>query len=207
MIAADLIDRAHASSVLEIAERYGARLKRISRSSPEWEGPCPVCGGRDRFSINTRKQIWNCRHCGKGGDSISLAQHLSGRSFREAVEDLAGETRLPTRVQAQAAKGPNVGEGDDLNLRLAAAIWDETLAFGAEAKPTSPYAISISTLFPITAVCVGIRNARGEKAVNEPPASSVDSQTRSPASRAESGDGESTNPPRNRARSGRKRAA
>ena len=53
-------------------------------------GPCPVCGGDDRFSINIKKQVWNCRGCSTGGDVIALVQHIDGSDFKEAVETLAG---------------------------------------------------------------------------------------------------------------------
>jgi hypothetical protein len=56
----------------------------------ERAGPCPKCGGTDRFSINCNKQVWNCRGCGKGGDIIELVQHLDGSEFVPAVQGLAG---------------------------------------------------------------------------------------------------------------------
>ena len=31
-------------------------------------GPCPRCGGKDRFWV--RKDAWGCRQCGQGGDAI-----------------------------------------------------------------------------------------------------------------------------------------
>ena len=68
----------------EIARR-GIRL----RGKSERVGPCPLCGGTDRFSINTRKQVFNCRGFG-GGDVIAMVQHLDGCSFAEAVRTLAG---------------------------------------------------------------------------------------------------------------------
>jgi CHC2 zinc finger len=52
-------------------------------------GPCPVCGGTDRFSINLKKQVWNCRRCERGGDVIELVRHIDGLSFGEAVRLLA----------------------------------------------------------------------------------------------------------------------
>lgn len=52
--------------------------------------PCPRCGGTDRFSINLRKQLFNCRGCGTGGDVIKLVQFLDGSDFQMAVETLAG---------------------------------------------------------------------------------------------------------------------
>jgi hypothetical protein len=54
-------------------------------------GPCPVCGGDDRFSINLRKQVWNCRGCARGGrDAVALAMHVAGVDFLNAVELLVG---------------------------------------------------------------------------------------------------------------------
>jgi hypothetical protein len=54
-------------------------------------GPCPICGGTDRFSINNAKGVWNCRQCGVGGDVIKLVQHLDGIDFIAACTTLAGE--------------------------------------------------------------------------------------------------------------------
>ena len=53
----------------------------------------PVCGGDDRLSIKTEKQvwIWNCRGCGKGGDATHLARHIDGSDFTAACTNLAGE--------------------------------------------------------------------------------------------------------------------
>jgi phage/plasmid primase-like uncharacterized protein len=67
-------------------------------------GPCPVCGGTDRFSINLKKQVWNCRGCARGGDVIALVQHIDGGSFMEAVETLVGPApRLAAKRQPKAA--------------------------------------------------------------------------------------------------------
>ncbi len=67
-------------------EERGFRLRgRIERV-----GPCPLCGGADRFAVNTRKQVFNCRGCGQGGDVIALVQFLDGCDFVEAVAILAG---------------------------------------------------------------------------------------------------------------------
>jgi CHC2 zinc finger len=68
--------------ILGVARNLGARLR---RSGGEWIGPCPVCGGTDRFAINPRKQLWNCRGCGRGGDAIDLMRHVTGASFASAV--------------------------------------------------------------------------------------------------------------------------
>jgi putative DNA primase/helicase len=61
------------------------------RGKIERVGPCPRCGGTDRFSINTRKGVFNCRGCNVGGDAMSLTRFLDGSSFRDACLTLAGE--------------------------------------------------------------------------------------------------------------------
>lgn len=61
------------------------------RGVGEMVGPCPDCGGRDRFAINTRKQVFNCRGCGGGGDVIALTQLIDKSDFRAACEHLTGQ--------------------------------------------------------------------------------------------------------------------
>jgi phage/plasmid primase-like uncharacterized protein len=82
--------------------RRGIHLKRQGR---ELVGPCPVCGGDDRFAINIKKQVWNCRGCDKGGDGIALVQHIDGCDFLGAVETLTGQRphgdATAARVQAR----------------------------------------------------------------------------------------------------------
>ena len=73
--------------ILGVARNLGARLR---RSGGEWVGPCPVCGGTDRFAINPSKGLWNCRGCGRGGDTIDLVRHVTGSSFASAVELVDG---------------------------------------------------------------------------------------------------------------------
>jgi hypothetical protein len=71
----------------ELARR-GITLRRVG---VEHVGPCPKCGGDDRFAINTEKQKFNCRGCGVGGDVIDLVQHLDDCGFVGACAKLTGE--------------------------------------------------------------------------------------------------------------------
>jgi hypothetical protein len=86
-----IIDAAKAVPIEHEVARRGIKL--VGRG--ERVGPCPVCGGKDRFAINTKKQIWNCRGCAKGGDVVDLVQHLDGVDFKVAVATLAGDKRKP----------------------------------------------------------------------------------------------------------------
>jgi hypothetical protein len=93
-------------------ERRGHRLKRAGR---ELVGPCPVCGGRDRFAVHTKKRVWNCRGCGRGGDVIDLVKHLDRTTTAEAVRTLTGSTsNRPTRTPtAPKDSGDDFGLDDD----------------------------------------------------------------------------------------------
>ena len=71
----------------ELARR-GHYLKRSGR---DLVGPCPECGGTDRFAITPAKRLWHCRHCQKGGNVIDLVLHLDGGEFLDAVQTLSGE--------------------------------------------------------------------------------------------------------------------
>ena len=64
--------KARAVRIEDEIVRRGIKL----RGKIERVGPCPKCGGEDRFSINTKKGVWNCRQCGVGGDVIKLVEHL-----------------------------------------------------------------------------------------------------------------------------------
>jgi hypothetical protein len=83
--------------VLEIAERHGAKLR---RSGKQYEGPCAVCGGDDRFWVVPGLNVAGCRGCDFRGDAIGLEMHLSGCSFVDAVRALIGkDAGTPQRRQ------------------------------------------------------------------------------------------------------------
>lgn len=80
-----------------------SRSPQIKKQGAEWIGPCPACGGRDRFSISPRKGVWNCRSLGRGGDVIHLAQHVEGGDFLIACTALTGR-ETPGRDSAETAE-------------------------------------------------------------------------------------------------------
>jgi len=83
--------------LIGLAGRY-TTLRR--ESSTELAGPCPKCGGSDRFHV--KSEWWFCRQCHpKGGDAIALMQWLNGYTFSEACAALSGGS-LPTVTNGQA---------------------------------------------------------------------------------------------------------
>jgi hypothetical protein len=74
-----------------------ASLKKIS--AREYSGPCPKCGGTDRFRVNDHG--WFCRVCtgepgsaGHYGDVIDFAQWFYGDRLFAAIERITGQRVL-----------------------------------------------------------------------------------------------------------------
>jgi putative DNA primase/helicase len=98
-----------------VNERGGLNLKASRRG--ELVGPCPQCGGDDRFAVSTKpgKQVFHCRGCHAKGDVIALVQFLDGIDFEHACEKLSGEPKpvgqQPKR-KSQGKLGPIVATYD-----------------------------------------------------------------------------------------------
>lgn len=88
------IEEARQVSIAQAVPLLGLKL---AGKRDEHAGPCPVCGGTDTFAFNTRKNKWNCRTGGVGGqDAIGLAAHVLGltlstrEGFLEACAAVSG---------------------------------------------------------------------------------------------------------------------
>jgi hypothetical protein len=117
----ELIERARAVNIQAVAVHHGARLRKAGGS--EFAGPCPLCGGRDRFSVNVRKNIWNCRGCSKGGDVIDLVRHLDGCGFAEAVARLTGEDWPKPEHAGETKQQRNARDAAAIAERIEKARW------------------------------------------------------------------------------------
>lgn len=123
--------QARAADILSGAQQHGAQLK---KSGGEYAGPCPVCGGCDRFSVNPQRQLWNCRGCGKGGDVVALVQHVMGIGFLDAVRELAGGKAGPIARGALKPPEPSPPPPDPTTRTSdAGAMWRE----GVEPRGTA----------------------------------------------------------------------
>lgn len=96
---------------LIIADGYGLK-KAASTNGGEWSGPCPFCGGRDRFRVWPRTGRYWCRGCGKAGDAIQYLRDARGMSFHEAcgVVGRTPEPRASKPRQAPAVWAPRQRE-------------------------------------------------------------------------------------------------
>ena len=69
------------------------QISGLKRAGREHIGPCPRCGGTDRFSVNTAKNLFQCRRCEGKGDQIGLVMFALGIDFRAALEWLVGPSQ------------------------------------------------------------------------------------------------------------------
>lgn len=94
--------------ILTLAEKRTQLKKTASTHGGEWVGPCPACGGRDRFHVwpdkvdskrSERVGIYWCRSCGKAGDVIQFLHDFEGMSYPEAFaaigEEMPSDGRHP----------------------------------------------------------------------------------------------------------------
>ena len=107
------VGRAKAADIAAFAAKRNLGLKRDGKGGKYLVGPCPRCGGSDKFAISTTKSLFNCRGCEKAGDVIALAQFLDGCDFNRAVETLTGE---PPPEEKPARKKPNGAGGRPLGV-------------------------------------------------------------------------------------------
>lgn len=68
-------------------------------------GPCPSCGGTDRFSIHSAKDIFNCRRCGINGHGvIDLVMATESVDFKRACEIITGRSAAEPIDEAKAER-------------------------------------------------------------------------------------------------------
>lgn len=88
-----------AMTVHDLAESDGLVLKKVSGTSGgEYAGPCPACGGKDRFRCwpheDSRGGRYWCRQCGRKGDAIQYLRDFRNMSFRDACNMLHLDTKF-----------------------------------------------------------------------------------------------------------------
>lgn len=91
------------------------------RSLSGKHGPCPLCGGRDRFRFDDKdgRGTYFCSGCG-AGDGVKLAMALTGQSFRDTALQIE---RLAGVVQPVAGKPDRTDEDKLAALRR---VWRES---------------------------------------------------------------------------------
>lgn len=83
-------------------------------------GPCPLCGGKDRYRFDDKdgKGTWFCSHCG-AGSGFDLVMRMKGVEFKEA----AGMVREV--IGGIEAAAPKKAKDTEDTMRLCRWMWDE----------------------------------------------------------------------------------
>lgn len=92
-------------------------------------GPCPICGGQDRFTYDNKRGRgdWVCRHCKDGepmaGDGLELIRRFRGMSFAELASEL--EDNRPPRPLPQVARPatPKAAMTDEAKAKRIQRVW------------------------------------------------------------------------------------
>lgn len=89
-----------------IKELYESRgFQATLKTGQEYCGPCPFCGGTDRFQLFTTQgndgagRYW-CRQCGASGDCIQFLRDVEHLTYRQALDALGIESSQ-TQPRAQ----------------------------------------------------------------------------------------------------------
>jgi hypothetical protein len=117
------IEAARSIKIEDECSRRGIRLKR--QGANERVGPCPRCGGTDRFAVNVTKRVWRCRQCQpRGGDILDFIQWIDACDFRKAIETLAGDRpRQATVRRTPEPRARTSEEYEQQQHRKAQWIW------------------------------------------------------------------------------------
>ena len=110
-----LIEQAHGVNLVQLVGHY-TQLRR--KSGGEYAGPCPKCGGEDRFTVDAKG--WFCRVCKPYDDAhgwygpIDFVMWQQGLRFMEAVAFLTGANMSEAiRTQPRQPEAPQRTEQTD----------------------------------------------------------------------------------------------
>ena len=138
---------------IDLLTLIGIHKRVATTNGGEYAGPCPFCGGEDRFRVWPEhadgKGRWWCRQCDKSGDAIDFVRERDNLSYTEALAQLnleaqeaPGERRTrqaqrnlekPRPGALQEARPPtwDLREARALVEDCEVALWDED---GAKAR-------------------------------------------------------------------------
>ncbi len=114
----------------------GAFKKVGQTSGGEWHGPCPFCGGKDRFIVHPNDgnggHCW-CRQCGKSGDSVGFLMEYKSLDFKAACEQLRLELPELQSTRQPRAPQPEVWASDLKDAACFEKAWQEAAYAFADA--------------------------------------------------------------------------
>lgn len=94
---------------MDVADLATSLGQRLVRRGQNWCGPCPACGGVDRWVVwpGPPGRAW-CRRCATGGDAIGVHRLLTGSGWYEAVRALAADAGVPVPPEPPLGSRPRL---------------------------------------------------------------------------------------------------
>lgn len=80
-------------NLLTYFQNHGRYVKVSTNKGGEYHGPCPKCGGNDRFIIWPERNGFWCRKCDWKGDDIEALRVIDSLSCKEAFARVGRECR------------------------------------------------------------------------------------------------------------------
>jgi hypothetical protein len=89
---------------------YAGNLVSLKPAKNYQIGPCPMCGGRDRFQIKRTQtgDVWLCRKCspGKYKSAIDFLMTFHNEKFIDALQRAGGDITAPAPRQGKPVQAP-----------------------------------------------------------------------------------------------------
>jgi len=127
-------------NILELISSDGFKFEKVANTrGGEYHGPCPFCGGNDRFRIQPAQDRFYCRACGQKGDAIQYLRDFRKMDYFEALILLGREPIF--RKSAPIFQAPKLAtpttppelwqeRGTLFALQSQARLWEPTAAAG-----------------------------------------------------------------------------
>lgn len=114
----DIVSLKEHADLLALLSGHTQLRKKASTDGGEFAGPCPFCGGRDRFRVWPAEGRWWCRWCERKGDAIALVQQLHGVGFLAACDHLGRPSNgPPSSRRGTGPKRPPTAKTEPLTCR------------------------------------------------------------------------------------------
>src|SRR5688572_8617795 len=109
---------------------YVGAIVKLAKKVNYHVGPCPMCGGRDRFTLKHTAggDVWHCRNCAPDGYHTPIDFFIAyhGIDFKEAFKQMGGEVQRPQPQRVRLANPAPVQVAPDSDWQ--AGTWREVNA-------------------------------------------------------------------------------
>lgn len=122
---------------INITEVIGKYVE-LKQSGKEYKGLCPFHSEKTpSFTVNPEKQIYHCFGCQESGNAIRFLMKHDGKSFRDAVDELASSAglKVPGNTNGNRQRRSTAGGKDAYDLIESVSTFYQWRLLGSQADP------------------------------------------------------------------------